>query len=193
MGTALYLDDNEGYYPHYASQLPMLKDYVGGLMGRGTPFFCPAADGKPIVSWDEHPERDFGGAYYTDGQGTYGFNAHLSGTSEYGSDVWPYWWSAGLRIKESDLSEPSRVMVVSDTTSSRFDLFYTPGFIPAFRHGGSGPGYCDATEKIAGAGFNLGYADGHAGWTTWVRWMEFRNTGLAAQKSGQGKYEFSWR
>jgi prepilin-type processing-associated H-X9-DG protein len=78
-------------------------------------------------------------------------------------------------------------MNVADASSARFDLYYTPGFIPAFRHGGSGPGYCTNEEKALGAGFNIGYLDGHAAFAPWPEWLDWR---LNYGSTTTGKYSF---
>ncbi len=177
IATRLYLIDSEEYFPPYSNATDELMPYAGNQFGPGTVFFCPSAAGKPKVSWDGDGDRDLGGAFYNNAKNTYGWNSHLMGARN-PKPLITYWWVAGPRLRLADLEEPSKVFWSVDATSHRADLFYTPGFIPAFRHGGEGPALCTAAQKYElGSGMNMGFIDGHARWVTWKEFKAFRSLG----------------
>lgn len=185
--THIYNDDYNGYYPadHVPSHNPHdaaveLLAYTNTERGPEGMFFCPAAVGKPLVSADGDNDRDWGGPFYSvhpNQQMTYGWNSHLQGryfpNRNSSSDY--LWWQAGGPRHRRDLVQfPSNTLWVTDATSRRVDVFQTPDFIPAFRHGGRGPGILPDGEKYQGSGFNIGYVDGHASWTDFKTFLDWR-------------------
>lgn len=183
MTVSLYNEDNKEYFPPYGgtdSAITYLKIYTGGKYGPGTMFFCPAAKGKSVNVMDGSPTMDIGGPFFADGKRTYGYNAHLSGSAApergAGGMGWYFaWWQnvEGVgQFRVRNLTEPSKVFYTADSSSPRLDNSFT-WFIPAFRHGGSGPGIVPMAAKGAGDGFNFGYMDGHAAFTTWKAFLNW--------------------
>lgn len=200
LATTMYNDDNNGVFPNYADATPRLMSYMGNARGPGTAFFCPAASGNPVVTGDGEPNRDLGGPFYTNAQNTYGWNSHLQGAAKPesgagGMGCYFCWWVQdngtyiGGKFKVGNVSVPEKTFWVSDATSFRADLYYGAGFTPAFRHGGSGPGIISPVEnkQYLNTGFNFGYVDGHAAWTTWKKFglWRYHTPGL---RSGDFRY-----
>jgi len=182
VATAVYIQDYDGHFPTGASAASFwLMSYTGGKDGPGTVFFCPAATGKPIVPGDRQDPMDLGGAFYSNGQYTYGWNNHLRGAQNAGLANPVHvlqWWRSGPQIREHTLdSQPSRIMWSVDAASQRFDSSFGHLHVPAFRHGGKGPSLITNWEDrgVLSPGFNMLYADGHATWTVFADWVEWRN------------------
>lgn len=181
MATSFYNEDHKEYFPPYAGTtavVSQLAEYAGKKYGPKTVFFCPAANGKPIVNGIGAANRDLGGPFYSDGRQTYGYNSHLQGAASpeqgAGGMGWYFaWWqNIGDKMRVRNLTIPSKVFWVGDCADIRMDNSYTDS-IPAFRHGGSGPGLVPMIAKGAGQGFNFGYMDGHAAFTTWKAFLNW--------------------
>jgi prepilin-type N-terminal cleavage/methylation domain-containing protein len=177
LATSAYNDDNDGTFPNYftggANAALYLKEYTGGKTGPGTMYFCNAANGKPITATQGSSTCDAGGPFPNAVGSTYGFNSHLQGYSYpeklMGSGNYFSWWvNTGNVVRLKDVTVPEKTFWVSDGSDFRIDNSFGLTSIPAFRHGGRGPGIVTplVDKRLVGQGFNLGYVDGHASWTT---------------------------
>lgn len=184
--TFVYLHDNAQTFPSYSDARPRLLPYLAQANTTIPPIFiCPAANGKPRVLWDSDPNAPLGGAFYSDGGNTYGFNAHLQGASGGQADPpYYYWWIAGPQVKLEQVLNPSSVFWTVDATSSRFDAFYSV-FVSGYRHGGA-VSFADWTTKPGAAGFNAAFVDGHVRWVPWTEWRTWVTSGTPGNP-------FAWR
>lgn len=186
LATTAYLQDNQQTFPSYSDARPRLMPYLTIAPSQIPPLFiCPSSRTKPTVTWDGDGNAPLGGAFYSDGGNTYGFNAHIQGA--YGGLADPpyyYWWIAGPQIKYDQLFKPSATFWTVDATSSRFDAFYS-AFVSGYRHGGT-VDFADWTNKPGAAGFNAAFVDGHARWVPWAEWRRWATTGTPGDP-------FAWR
>lgn len=172
LATSAYNDDNDETFPPYSDATPKLMEYTGNKRGPGTMYFCNAANGKLVNATMGGPNCDAGGPFPNALGSTYGFNSHLQGYSypeKLIASHYFYWWdNTGNVVRVQNITVPEKTFWVSDGSDFRIDVSFGLTSIPAFRHGGRGPGKVTPVidKRLVGQGFNLGYVDGHASWTT---------------------------
>ncbi|MBI4024303.1 MAG: prepilin-type N-terminal cleavage/methylation domain-containing protein [Verrucomicrobia bacterium] len=186
MATSMYLDDNDGAFPHFVvsgGTPAAIYSYLGlknpstsdSLNGTQHIFYCPSAIGKPIVpSGSPYEPGNLGGAY---GYGTwrlcYTYSYHL------GEPGWYVPNNYGVR-KLQQLVSPAEVFWAADGVYTFFSLwdYY---MVSPYRHGGR-PVSTWSAAKPGASGFNASFCDGHVEWVPWQKFDAWRVAGSPSRR-----------